>query len=204
MLIALGHHRIQFAHSVPRCLPGRHDRVERGDNRAKLLIHVVRRSMLIFGLGLTTLFGTLAGQLLQAKRSMEEKAAWMFLAGNCLLFAGLMLSNGLRPVRTVSPDAGDRQGIGCFAAHPDLRQRLRAACLTDQRVASVCDRERSVLLYHCPRDVLKAARKLCSARPRSSDSVNPNSRAAISYSPFIVVWNIAGSSVFRMSGTPAS
>jgi predicted acyltransferase len=40
----------------------------------------------------TTLFGILAGQLLQVKRSMEEKTAWMFFGGNCLLFAGLMLS----------------------------------------------------------------------------------------------------------------
>jgi predicted acyltransferase len=40
----------------------------------------------------TVLFGTVAGQLLQSKRSMEEKAAWMFFSGNCLVFAGLMLS----------------------------------------------------------------------------------------------------------------
>jgi predicted acyltransferase len=40
----------------------------------------------------TALFGTLAGQLLQAKRSMEEKTSWLFFSGNCLIFAGLMLS----------------------------------------------------------------------------------------------------------------
>jgi predicted acyltransferase len=40
----------------------------------------------------TVLFGTAAGQLLQSKRSMEEKAAAMFFSGNCLVFAGLMLS----------------------------------------------------------------------------------------------------------------
>jgi predicted acyltransferase len=40
----------------------------------------------------TVLFGILAGMLLQAKRSMEEKAAWLFFTGNLLLFAGLELS----------------------------------------------------------------------------------------------------------------
>ena len=40
----------------------------------------------------TVLFGTLAGQLLQSKRTMEEKASSMFFLGNMLLFAGLMLS----------------------------------------------------------------------------------------------------------------
>jgi predicted acyltransferase len=40
----------------------------------------------------TTLFGILTGQFLQSKRAMEDKAAWMFFSGNCLLFAGLMLS----------------------------------------------------------------------------------------------------------------
>lgn len=40
----------------------------------------------------TVFFGTLAGQLLQSKRTMEEKASWMFFLGNLLLFAGLMLS----------------------------------------------------------------------------------------------------------------
>lgn len=43
----------------------------------------------------TALFGILAGMLLQARRSMEEKTAWMFFAGNCLIFAGLMMSTWL-------------------------------------------------------------------------------------------------------------
>jgi len=40
----------------------------------------------------SVLFGTLAGELLQSKRTMEEKASWMFFYGTLLLFAGLMLS----------------------------------------------------------------------------------------------------------------
>ena len=40
----------------------------------------------------TVLFGILAGMLLQTKKTMEEKTAWMFLLGNLLIFAGLMLS----------------------------------------------------------------------------------------------------------------
>ncbi len=40
----------------------------------------------------TVLFGILAGMLLQAKKTMEEKTAWMFLLGNLLIFAGLILS----------------------------------------------------------------------------------------------------------------
>lgn len=43
----------------------------------------------------TVLFGILAGMLLQLKRSMEEKAAWMFFAGNLLIFAGLEMSTWL-------------------------------------------------------------------------------------------------------------
>ncbi len=39
-----------------------------------------------------TLFGIFAGELLKAKRSMEEKAAWLFFLGNVLIFAGLMVS----------------------------------------------------------------------------------------------------------------
>ena len=39
-----------------------------------------------------TLFGIFAGELLKTKRSAEEKAAWLFLLGNVLTFAGLMLS----------------------------------------------------------------------------------------------------------------
>ena len=38
------------------------------------------------------LFGTLAGQLLQSGRTIEDKASWMFFSGNLLLFGGLMLS----------------------------------------------------------------------------------------------------------------
>lgn len=40
----------------------------------------------------TTLFGIFAGQILQSARGAAEKASWLFLTGNVLLFAGLMLS----------------------------------------------------------------------------------------------------------------
>jgi len=40
----------------------------------------------------TALFGILTGHLLRAKREPAERAAWMFTAGNVLIFIGLMLS----------------------------------------------------------------------------------------------------------------
>ena len=40
----------------------------------------------------TVLFGILAGQLLRQPMSPERKAAWMFFAGNCLICAGLVIS----------------------------------------------------------------------------------------------------------------
>jgi predicted acyltransferase len=40
----------------------------------------------------TTMFGVFAGQLLAWKRALEEKTAWLFFAGNVMIFAGLMLS----------------------------------------------------------------------------------------------------------------
>jgi predicted acyltransferase len=39
-----------------------------------------------------TLLGIFCGQMLQWKRSMEEKTAWLFFAGNTLVFGALMLS----------------------------------------------------------------------------------------------------------------
>jgi predicted acyltransferase len=39
-----------------------------------------------------TLLGILAGQMLAARRTKEEKSVWLFFAGNTILFAGLMLS----------------------------------------------------------------------------------------------------------------
>lgn len=39
-----------------------------------------------------TLFGIFCGELLRAKRTMEEKSAWMFFGGNLLIFSSLMLS----------------------------------------------------------------------------------------------------------------
>ncbi|HET8547381.1 MAG TPA: heparan-alpha-glucosaminide N-acetyltransferase domain-containing protein [Bryobacteraceae bacterium] len=40
----------------------------------------------------TVLFGVLCGMLLRARLTEPERTAWMFLAGNLLIFAGLMLS----------------------------------------------------------------------------------------------------------------
>jgi predicted acyltransferase len=40
----------------------------------------------------TVLLGILAGQLLQTKSTPERKASWMFLGGNALMLAGLILS----------------------------------------------------------------------------------------------------------------
>jgi predicted acyltransferase len=40
----------------------------------------------------TVLLGILAGQLLRTKRTAEEKTSWMFLGGNLLILAGLILS----------------------------------------------------------------------------------------------------------------
>ena len=40
----------------------------------------------------TTLFGILSGHLLRAPSSNEEKTAWMFLAGNTLIVAGLIMN----------------------------------------------------------------------------------------------------------------
>lgn len=40
----------------------------------------------------TCLFGILAGQLLQIKRSVEQKTAWLFVAGNLLMFAGAIMN----------------------------------------------------------------------------------------------------------------
>jgi predicted acyltransferase len=37
----------------------------------------------------TVLFGIMAGHILKLKRPMSERAAWLFLAGGCLLLAGL-------------------------------------------------------------------------------------------------------------------
>jgi len=50
----------------------------------------------------------------------------------------------------------------------------------------------------------KRYRNALAAKPRISGSLNPNSVEAISYSFVSVVWNIAGSSVLRTIGTPAS
>ena len=40
----------------------------------------------------TCLFGILAGQLLLIKRSVEQKTAWLFVAGNVLMFAGAVMN----------------------------------------------------------------------------------------------------------------
>lgn len=40
----------------------------------------------------TCLFGILAGQLLQMKRSVEQKTAWLFVGGNLLMFAGALMN----------------------------------------------------------------------------------------------------------------
>jgi len=40
----------------------------------------------------TCLFGILTGQLLQMKRSVEQKTAWLFVAGNLLMFAGAIMN----------------------------------------------------------------------------------------------------------------
>lgn len=40
----------------------------------------------------TTLFGIFAGQILSLRRTAEEKASWLFLTGNVLIFTGLVLS----------------------------------------------------------------------------------------------------------------
>ncbi len=40
----------------------------------------------------TCLFGILTGQLLQIKRSSEQKTAWLFVCGNVLMFAGAILN----------------------------------------------------------------------------------------------------------------
>jgi predicted acyltransferase len=40
----------------------------------------------------TVLFGILTGHLLRMNRSREEKTAWMFVMGNCLLLAGSIMS----------------------------------------------------------------------------------------------------------------
>jgi predicted acyltransferase len=40
----------------------------------------------------TTLFGILTGHLLRARRSPEEKTAWIFVLGNALLFCGWVVS----------------------------------------------------------------------------------------------------------------
>jgi predicted acyltransferase len=40
----------------------------------------------------TTLFGILTGHLLRSRKPVEEKAAWMFVMGNALLFAGAVMS----------------------------------------------------------------------------------------------------------------
>ena len=40
----------------------------------------------------TVLFGVLCGTLLRSRLTPEQKTSWMFLAGNLLIFAGLMLS----------------------------------------------------------------------------------------------------------------
>ncbi len=43
----------------------------------------------------TTLFGVLTGHFIRSKRTQEEKTAWMFVAGNALLFFGLLMDNWL-------------------------------------------------------------------------------------------------------------
>ncbi len=40
----------------------------------------------------TCLFGILTGQLLQMKRSVEQKTAWLFTAGNLLIFTGAIMN----------------------------------------------------------------------------------------------------------------
>jgi predicted acyltransferase len=40
----------------------------------------------------TCLFGILTGQLLQVKRSVEQKTIWLFAAGNVLMFAGAVMN----------------------------------------------------------------------------------------------------------------
>ncbi len=40
----------------------------------------------------TCLFGILTGQLLQMKRSVEQKTVWLFVAGNLLMFAGAIMN----------------------------------------------------------------------------------------------------------------
>jgi len=43
----------------------------------------------------TTLFGVITGHFLRSQKSGEEKSAWMFVAGNLLLLAGLVMDNWL-------------------------------------------------------------------------------------------------------------
>jgi predicted acyltransferase len=43
----------------------------------------------------TVLFGIMAGRLLRSRRSGEEKTAWLFVAGNFLLLAGLIMNHWL-------------------------------------------------------------------------------------------------------------
>ncbi len=43
----------------------------------------------------TTLFGILTGHLLRTNKTQQEKTAWMFVLGNALLFAGLVMDNWL-------------------------------------------------------------------------------------------------------------
>ncbi|MEJ7605559.1 MAG: DUF5009 domain-containing protein [Bryobacteraceae bacterium] len=40
----------------------------------------------------TMMLGIFCGQMLQAKRAMEEKSVWLFLIGNLLIFAGMILA----------------------------------------------------------------------------------------------------------------
>ncbi len=40
----------------------------------------------------TCLFGILTGQMLQMKRSVEQKTGWLFVAGNLLMFAGAIMN----------------------------------------------------------------------------------------------------------------
>ena len=53
-----------------------------------------------------TMLGIFAGQILKLRqRGAEEKAVWLFFAGNCLVFAGLMLSTWMpinKPIWTAS------------------------------------------------------------------------------------------------------
>ena len=43
----------------------------------------------------SVLFGVLTGHLLRARKSMEEKTAWLFVAGNILLFVGSLMNMSL-------------------------------------------------------------------------------------------------------------